>query len=133
MSGEGGGGQGRRRLSRSGDFKRAYREGNSRANRYLVVYRFDRGEDAGPSARLGVSVSRKVGGAVTRTRVKRVLREAFWGLFGEEGPDADFVLVARPGIEQMIERDGLEGASRAIGELTSPEEGANPAQEERST
>ena len=133
MAGEGGGGQRRRRLSRSGDFKRAYREGDSRANRFLVVYRFDRSEGDEASSRLGVSVSRKVGGAVTRNRVKRVLREAFWTVFGDDGPDADFVLVARPGIEQMIEREGLEGASRSIGELIGSEGTAGPDEGERST
>ena len=121
----------RRRLSRSGDFKRAYREGDSRANRFLVVYRFDHpGEGGAPrggsgkdSARLGISVSRKVGNAVTRNRVKRVLGEGFWGVFEGELPDADFVLVARPGIEQMIETDGMDGVKRTISELVLPTDG----------
>ena len=60
----------RRRLSRSGEFERVYREGRSHGSRYLVVYSFPRGEeDEGP--RLGVSVGRKLGGAVDRNRVKR--------------------------------------------------------------
>ena len=50
-------------------------------------------EDA--KLRLGVSVSRKVGGAAERNAVKRAIREAFWA-FGERLPEAyDFVLVAR--------------------------------------
>jgi ribonuclease P protein component len=125
----------RGRLSRSGDFKRAYREGDSRANRFLVVYRFDRAADGNggsdDSARLGISVSRKVGNAVTRNRVKRVLGEGFWEVFGEEVPEADFVLVARPGIEQMIESEGLDGVKRTISELVMPDSEANP--EGRST
>ena len=90
MAGADSGGRRRRRLSRSGDFQRVYREGSSRANRYLVLYRFPRAEEAagedGP--RLGVSVGRKVGGAVQRNRVKRVLREAFWAA-GPELPPGD--------------------------------------------
>jgi len=117
----------RGRLSRSGDFKRAYREGDSRANRFLVVYRFDRpgGDESGAddSARLGISVSRKVGNAVTRNRVKRVLGEGFWEVFEGEVPDADFVLVARPGIEQMIESEGIDGVKGAISELVTPGDG----------
>ena len=134
MSGEDPGRPRRRRgrLSRSGDFKRAYREGDSRANRFLVIYRFDRpadGDSAGNGdggddhARLGISVSRKVGNAVTRNRVKRVLGEGFWEAFEGEVPDADFVLVARPGIEQMIESEGIDGVKRAIAELAAPESG----------
>ncbi len=67
----------RGRLSRSGDFDRVYRDGRSHANRYLVLYAFPRGEGADDEVRLGVSVSRKVGGAVERNAVKRALREAF--------------------------------------------------------
>ena len=75
----GGRGPKRRRLSRSAEFERVYRQGRSKGNRFLVLYAFPREDDAdddGP--RLGLSVSRSVGGAVDRTRVKRVLREAFW-------------------------------------------------------
>jgi len=128
----------RRRLSRSGDFRRAYREGDSRANRFLVVYRFDRPDADGTASRLGISVSRKVGNSVARNRVKRVLGEGFWAVMEGEPPAADFVLVARPGIEQMIETQGLEGVKRAISELVTPEqpgEGAEggPSEGERST
>ena len=112
----------RRRLSRSGDFKRAYREGESRANRFLVVYRFDRAGADGSNSRLGISVSRKVGNSVARNRVKRILGEGFWEVMDGEPPPADFVLVARPGIEQMIETEGLEGVKRAISELVLPAE-----------
>src|SRR5204862_3642199 len=49
----------RRRLSRSGDFDRVYREGTSRANRFLVVYSFARRDDESEDgARLGLSVGR---------------------------------------------------------------------------
>ena len=67
----------RRRLSRSGEFERVYREGRSHAGRHLILYAFPRGAgDEGP--RLGISVGRRVGGAVERNRVKRALRESFW-------------------------------------------------------
>ena len=68
----------RRRLSRSGEFDRVYRDGSSHATRYLVLYSFPRTDEEDDDVRLGVSVSRKVGGAVERNRVKRALREAFW-------------------------------------------------------
>lgn len=119
----------RRRLSRSGDFRRAYRKGSSRATRHLVLYRFDRGEEEDPEIRLGVSVSRKLGDAVTRNRVKRVLKEAFWAEVDPESAEHDFVLVARPPIGEVIEREGLAGARGCVAELLDRDAGTG----ERST
>ncbi len=116
----------RRRLSRSGDFDRVYRQGSSRGNRFLVVYSFARGEDeAGGSARLGVSVGRRIGKAVKRNKVKRVIREAFWALSEELPPERDYVIVARPGVEGLVERDGANGIRDSLAELVrgSPDDG----------
>jgi ribonuclease P protein component len=111
----------RRRLSRSAEFERVYRQGRSKANRFLVLYAFPReapapGEaPAGP--RLGLSVSRRVGGAVDRSRVKRVLREAFWSE-AERLPDgSDYVIVARPEARGLAEREGMPGLRSALAEL----------------
>jgi ribonuclease P protein component len=110
----------RRRLSRSAEFERVYRQGRSKANRFLVLYAFPRaGEsepaDAGP--RLGLSVSRRVGGAVDRSRVKRVLREAFWAEAPRLPRGADYVVVARPEARDLAEREGMPGIRRALAEL----------------
>jgi ribonuclease P protein component len=107
--------QTRSRLSRSADFDRVFRNGRSHAGRELVLYVFPRGEEGPP--RLGLSVSRKVGGAVDRNKVKRLLREAFvtesTGL--PEGTDA--VVVARPDARPLAQREGLAGIRRALAEL----------------
>jgi ribonuclease P protein component len=113
----------RGRLSRSGDFDRVYREGRSHANRYVVLYAFPRsgdGDDAADEAgetRLGLSVGRKVGDAVDRNKVKRCLREAFWGLADALPEGYDFVLVARPDLGSLVEREGTPGARGAIEEV----------------
>jgi ribonuclease P protein component len=111
----------RGRLSRSGDFDRVYRDGRSHANRFLVLYTFPRPAEANAEqARLGISVSRKVGGATERNAVKRALREAFWGIGEENLPaDHDFVLVARPDSAGLVEREGTPGVDTALRELIS--------------
>ncbi len=99
----------RRRLSRSGEFDRVYRDGTSHATRYLVLYTFPRKDEEREDVRLGVSVSRKVGGAVERNKVKRTLREAFWALADTLPPRHDFVIVARAEINDLIAKHGLDG------------------------
>ncbi|PZR65071.1 MAG: ribonuclease P protein component [Solirubrobacterales bacterium] len=112
------GGSRRGRLSRSGDFERVYRHGRSRANRHLVLYVFPRpGEQADGPPRLGLSVPRRVGGAVERNRVKRLLREAFWAASERLRDGQDFVIVARPEAAALAERDGLAGIRGALEQL----------------
>jgi ribonuclease P protein component len=105
----------RARLSRSAEFERVYRQGRSTANRHLVLYAFPNDSTARP--RLGLSVSRKVGGAVERNRVKRLLREAFARTEPDLRPGQDVVLVARPAARELAEREGLEGVDASLGEL----------------
>jgi ribonuclease P protein component len=105
----------RGRLSRSAEFERVYRQGRSHANRYLVLYAFPRGGDDDP--RLGLSVSRKVGGAVERNKVKRLLREAFADRAAELAGGHDLVVVARPDVRELAEREGLAGVRSALDEL----------------
>jgi ribonuclease P protein component len=103
----------RRRLSRSGEFDRVYREGRSHASRYLVVYAFPRPGDQG-TPRLGVSVGKKLGGAVERNRVKRLLRDAFWACSEEVSPGHDFVIVARPDAGELAASRGERGIEEAL-------------------
>jgi ribonuclease P protein component len=107
----------RGRLSRSAEFERAYRQGRSHGNRHLVVYAFPRGSATDDQARLGLSVSRKVGGAVDRNLVKRLLREAFDAEAAVVPAGHDVVVVARPSALELAEREGLEGVRAALREL----------------
>jgi ribonuclease P protein component len=112
----------RGRLSRSAEFDRVFRQGRSHANRVLVLYAFPRADAAGPDApavepRLGLSVSRRVGGAVERNRVKRLLREAFEAESERLPAGHDVVIVARTEARAVAERDGLAGLRSALAEL----------------
>jgi ribonuclease P protein component len=107
----------RNRLSRSRDFDAVYRHGHSTATRYLVLYSFPREEGDGEGPRLGLAVSRQLGGAVERNRLKRRLRAAFDELPGEVSADTDYVLIARPGLGEAVEGHGFPWLVERVDEV----------------
>lgn len=107
----------RGRLTRSGDFDAVYRRGRSAAGRHLVLYAFVREEASGEEPRLGVSISRKVGGAVERNRLKRVLKERFAELAPGLPRGTDYVVIARPGAVEYLEAQGSGALGDRLAEL----------------
>lgn len=102
----------RNRLTRAADFRRIHAEGRSWANRMLVLYALANGL---PYSRIGFSVSKRVGGAVTRNHTKRLLREAVRLQLDRIPAGWDLVLIARRGIAGAR----LETLADAIGRLLS--------------
>jgi ribonuclease P protein component len=82
------------RLRRRADFVRTQLEGRRRHTPHLVLISC---AARSPVSRLGVTVSKRVGNAVVRNRVKRVLREVFRHLRAAIAPPADIVVIAKPG------------------------------------
>jgi ribonuclease P protein component len=117
----------RGRLTRSADFERVFRKGRSFGNRHLVLHLFPREDaDQARDPRVGLSVSRRVGGAVERNLVKRLLREAM-NEHVDRFTSVDLVLVARPDARALAERDGLSGIAAALRELVEKAAPAVPA------
>ncbi len=107
----------RGRVTRSRDFDAVYRRGRSTAGRHMVVYAFRREDpDPGP-ARLGLSVSRKVGGSVERNRVKRVLREQFAAHAASVPQGHDVVVIARSGLAAYLAEQGSDVVGARLGEM----------------
>ncbi len=83
----------RTRLTDSPDFERVYRQGAAYRGKFFSVHAFPN-EFGTP--RLGLSVSRRVGTAVTRNTVRRRLREVFYSALPEVPSEVDLVVSARP-------------------------------------
>jgi len=85
------------RLLRPAEFTTVYALKRSASAGPIVVYAAPNGLPDG-RVRLGLSVSRRIGGAVIRNRWKRSLREAFREARGELPGGTDFVIVVRSGL-----------------------------------
>ena len=104
----------RQRLTRSADFRAVYDAGRKAVGRGMVLYLLPRPEGA---LRLGVVTGRKVGGAVQRTRARRLLREAYRRNRHRFTGAIDVVIIGRAALLKMkwpdIERELLALAQRA--------------------
>ncbi|WP_239253811.1 ribonuclease P protein component [Listeria ilorinensis] len=81
------------RIKKNDDFQRVFRKGKSVANRQFVIYTFKRGDN--DHFRIGLSVSKKIGNAVCRNRIKRCIRQAFHELEEELTQGNDYIIIAR--------------------------------------
>lgn len=79
-------------LKENKDFRRLYYRGKSFADANLVTYAQKSGRGY---CRVGITTSKKIGGAVQRNRARRVIRAAYAGLEGRVEGSYDFVFVAR--------------------------------------
>jgi ribonuclease P protein component len=99
------------RLRRRREFLTLQRDGRRRHSAHLVVIR---GPAAGPISRLGVTVSTRVGNAVVRNRVKRLLREVFRTYREEIKSPTDIVVIAKPGADTLTHAQVATEFARAL-------------------
>ncbi|MDB5085518.1 MAG: ribonuclease protein component [Bacilli bacterium] len=103
------------RLADSADFQLVFGHGKSFANRNLVLYHRRR-NDEGPF-RLGLSVSKKIGNAVMRNQIRRLLSEAFRTVLLEASPQldgVDLVIIARIPAAQLEYRDFIHNVKHLL-------------------
>jgi ribonuclease P protein component len=87
------------RIKKNEDFQQIFRKKKSVANRQFVIYLMDKPEQK--HFRVGLSVSKKLGNAVTRNRIKRYIREAIKEIKGNLYENKDFIVIARHPVSEM--------------------------------
>ncbi|MGX7092731.1 ribonuclease P protein component [Hutsoniella sourekii] len=87
------------RVKSDRDFQRVFHQGESVANRQLVLYVL--AKEHQDHFRVGLSVGKKMGNAVQRNQIKRYLRQAIFELEDQIPAEIDFILIARHGIKGM--------------------------------
>ena len=96
-------------IVRNTDFARAYRRGKSYVSPFLVTYVVRRKSGG---VRLGITTSKKIGGAVQRVRARRVIREAYRAMGLDPEKSVDLVFVARTATTR-VKMQKVEKAMRA--------------------
>ncbi|NGQ96554.1 ribonuclease P protein component [Brevibacillus sp. SYP-B805] len=99
------------RLKKNEQFQEVFQKGTSAANKQFVVYAVR--QEGQAVFRAGISVGKKIGKAVTRNRVKRLIREAIASMEEEIQTGLDLVIIARPGLEEMSYEE-LRGALQHV-------------------
>jgi ribonuclease P protein component len=107
------------RLTDSPEFERVYRQGTAYRGKLFSVHAFPN-EHGNP--RLGLSVSRKVGTAVTRNTVRRRLREVFRASTSEIPGDLDLVVSARPAAAESSFEELRAEFGKALGKFAGTAE-----------
>ena len=89
-------------LRKPSEFQHVYDRRRSVSDGWLIVYACENGR---PHLRLGLSVSRKFGGAVRRNKLRRLYREAFRLTRSELPTGMDLILIPRspevPPLEEL--------------------------------
>ena len=100
-------------LKKNRDFQNVYRNGKSKANKYLVMYVLENQLD---SNRLGISVSKKVGNSVIRHHLTRLIRESYRLNKEMFNSGLDIVVIARESAKYRKYKE-IESALLHLGKI----------------
>lgn len=100
------------RVKKEADFQNVFTRGQSCANRKFVVYQIKK--PGQKHFRVGLSVGKKIGNAVMRNQVKRYIRQSLLELKPQLPRDVDFIVIARPGAEQLNFHEAKKNLSHVL-------------------
>ncbi|MFX3618605.1 MAG: ribonuclease P protein component [Sporolactobacillus sp.] len=100
-----------RRLKKNQDFQVVFNKGKSIANRQFVVYVLAQQDKS--FARLGLSVSKKMGNAVMRNHIKRLIKESFREFSEELELGNDYIIISRRPVRTMSYHE-FQGSLRHV-------------------
>ena len=91
------------RVKKDREFQKVFHKGKSTANRQFVIYKYNKEDQS--HFRVGISVSKKLGNAVTRNRLKRRIRHILMELDDQLAQDVDLSsLLVNPSYKCLIKK-----------------------------
>ncbi|KOP79848.1 ribonuclease P protein component [Lysinibacillus sp. FJAT-14745] len=102
----------RQRVKKNDDFQKVFKKGKSFANRQFVVYFLEK--EGQTEFRVGLSVSKKLGNAVTRNQIKRYIRQSIHELKDELKSNMDYVIIARQPAATMDFHEVKQGLQHVL-------------------
>lgn len=87
------------RIKKNKEFQAVFKKGKSFANRQFVIYVLPK--ESQQEFRVGLSVSKKIGNAVKRNKIKRWIRRCFHELKSDITESNDFIVIARKPVSDM--------------------------------